>query len=86
MNTWKFLYPEDEHIPMCIRFANDFDIWNKKSEYSWDKQLYPLCYFMSSFNIHDLNNNESELVNTCKLMFEDNKFTDTCIQFRKIYI
>jgi oligoribonuclease NrnB/cAMP/cGMP phosphodiesterase (DHH superfamily) len=82
LNTWHALYG-DETVPMCIRFANDFDIWNKKTEYSWDKQLYPLCYFMSSFNIHDLNNNESELVLTCKSMFEDNKFTDTCIQFGK---
>lgn len=82
LNTWHSLYG-DETVPMCIRFANDFDTWNKKTEYSWNKQLYPLCYFMSSFNIHDLNNNESELVLTCKGMFEDNEFTNTCIKFGK---
>jgi oligoribonuclease NrnB/cAMP/cGMP phosphodiesterase (DHH superfamily) len=57
LNTYKFLYENDENIPMCIRFANDFDIWNKSSEYSWDKQLHPLCYFINSLGI-ELNDNE----------------------------
>jgi hypothetical protein len=81
MNTWHHLYG-NENIPMCIRFANDFDTWNKKSEYSWDKQLYPLCYFVQSLGI-DLNDNQNELVQTCYEMLLDNTYTDKCINVGK---
>jgi hypothetical protein len=81
MNTWHALYG-DEAPPMCIRFANDFDTWNKKTEYSWDKQLYPLCYFIQSLGI-DLNNNEGDLVQVCNNMILDNKFTDRCMDIGK---
>lgn len=55
MNTWKFLMGMEEP-PEAIKMASDYDTWNKKSEYSWDKQLQPLTYFINSLGI-DLNNN-----------------------------
>ena len=68
--------------PMVLRFVNDFDIWNKRSEYSWDKQLYPLIYFINSLG-SDLNDNTGELVTTLKQMFEDNNYTNKCINIGK---
>lgn len=59
MNTWYTVMKVDDTIPtapLCLKYANDFDIWNKESEYSWDKQLYPLCYFIESLGI-ELNDN-----------------------------
>jgi oligoribonuclease NrnB/cAMP/cGMP phosphodiesterase (DHH superfamily) len=82
MNTWQFLMPNVENIPMCIRYANDFDIWNKQSEYSWEKQLYPLVYFVESLGV-DLNNNTGELVQTLYNMLEDNQYTDECLKIGK---
>ena len=84
LNTWEFLtnFDPEKKSPMCIRYANDFDIWNKNSEYSWEKQLYPLCYFIESLG-SDLNNNSGELVQTCYEMFQDNGFTDKCIGIGK---
>jgi hypothetical protein len=81
LNTWHLLFG-NENIPMCIRFANDFDTWNKTSEYSWEKQLYPLCYFIQSLGI-DLNDNSGELVQTCYTMLLDNQYTDNCISIGK---
>lgn len=86
MNTFKFITEKfnkaDISIPMAIRYANDFDIWNKRSEYSWEKQLHPLCYFVNSLGI-DLNNNQGELVKTLYKMLQDNKYTDQCIAIGK---
>lgn len=85
MNTWYEVMKNESGIPtpsMVIRFVNDFDIWNKHSEYSWEKQLYPLIYFINSLGI-DLNDNTGELVTTLKQMFEDNNFTNKCINIGK---
>jgi len=89
MNTWYYLEKTTEGSevgiktpPMCIRFASDYDIWNKNSEYSWDKQLHPMCYFIESLGT-DLNNNDGELVQTCYKMLYDNNYTNTCINIGK---
>ena len=85
MNTWYELMKTPTGIqdpPMCLNMASDYDAWNKNSEYSWDKQLYPLNYFITSLGI-ELNDNQGELVQTCKKMFEDNNFTTQCIGIGK---
>ena len=90
MNTFEFLSKnfneinenEKQKIPLALQFANDFDIWNKKSIYSWEKQLYPFCYFINSLGI-DLNNNEGELVQTLLKMLKDNNYTNQCINIGK---
>lgn len=85
MNTWYEIMKTNDGIqtpPMILRFINDFDTWNKKSEYSWDKQLYPLAYFLDSLG-NDLNDNTSELVTTLKSCFEDNNYTNKCINIGK---
>jgi oligoribonuclease NrnB/cAMP/cGMP phosphodiesterase (DHH superfamily) len=95
LNTWEFLqtlkgnnvsaWQTDENAekpPMCLRFANDFDIWNKQTEYSWEKQLHPLCCFVESLGL-DLNNNEGELVQTLYTMLNDNNYTNSCINIGK---
>lgn len=85
MNTWYEITKTNNEIvnpPMIINYVNDFDLWNKKSEYSWDKQLFPLIYFINSLGIN-LNDNTGELVTTLKQMFEDNNFTTKCINIGK---
>jgi oligoribonuclease NrnB/cAMP/cGMP phosphodiesterase (DHH superfamily) len=85
LNTWFEIMKDTTGIssaPMVLRFVNDFDIWNKRSEYSWDKQLYPLIYFINSLG-SDLNDNTGELVTTLKQMFEDNNYTNKCINIGK---
>lgn len=85
MNTWYEIMKTTEGIPtppMIIRFINDFDIWNKNTEYSFDKQLFPLVYFIDSLGTN-LNNNSSELVSSLKTMFEDNNYTNKCINIGK---
>lgn len=80
-NTWLEIM-RDDNIPMCIRFANDFDIWNKNSEYSWEKQLYPLCYYIESLGI-DINDNQNELVQSMVKMLKDNNYTNQCLAIGK---
>lgn len=85
MNTWYEIMKNNESIPkppMIVNFINDFDTWNKSSEYSWDKQLFPLCYFLESLG-QDLNDNTGELVTSLKEMFNDNNYTNKCINVGK---
>ena len=81
MNTWKYLNQE-ETTPMILRYINDFDIWNRNSEYSWDKTLFPLIDFFDSLG-NDLNNNSGELVQTLKSCFADNNYTNEIIKIGK---
>ena len=89
LNTWQYInnideidYSSEQFIPMVLRYGNDFDIWNKSSIYSWEKQLYPITYFINSLGM-ELNNNSGELVQTIYSMFEDNEYTDKCINIGK---
>lgn len=85
MNTWLEIMKSPTGIPkppMIINFINDFDTWNKNSEYSWDKQLFPLIYFLEALGT-DLNDNTGELVTTLNEMFSDNNFTNKCINIGK---
>lgn len=81
MNTWKFLHP-DEEAPFAIKLANDFDIWNKKSVYNWDKQLFPFTYFINSLGIQ-LNDNSGELVQTLTNMLTTPQLTEKAIEIGK---
>lgn len=81
LNTWLFEH-NNETTPMCIRFVNDFDTWNKHSEYSWDKQLFPLCYFLEALG-QDLNDNTGELTSHLNEMFQNNNYTNKCINIGK---
>lgn len=78
MNTWNYLYSE-EKSPMIVRYVNDFDIWNKKSQYSWEKTLYPLIYFFDSID-SNLNDNTNELVQTLNACFTNNSNTENIIK------
>lgn len=78
MNTWYLLH-KNEQPPMAIQLANDFDTWNKKTKYSWDKQVLPFAHFISSLGIQ-INDNTGQLVETMNNLLIDNKSVENAIQ------
>ena len=85
MNTWYEVMKNEQGIPsppIAINMINDFDTGNENSEYSKEKQLLPLNYYIESLGI-DINDNTSELVRSLNNMLLDNKYTE---QFIKIGI
>lgn len=69
LNTWKYLTKEEP--PKFLQMVNDFDMWNKESEFSFDKQLIPLAYFVESLGL-TMNDNTCDLISILKLLLEDN--------------
>ena len=61
-NTWLFMMEQEQKVaqaPKILKLINDFDTWNRtNSKFSWENEILPLSYYISSLGI-DLNNNES---------------------------
>ena len=52
---------EVKKAPKILKLINDFDTWNRtNSKFSWENEILPLSYYISSLGI-DLNNNESRI-------------------------
>lgn len=81
LNTWNHLKGNDD-IPKIIKMVSDLDIWNKKSIYSWENELFPIVYFINSLGT-DLNDNNGDLVKQLKLIFNDENILNNCIGIGK---
>lgn len=77
MNVWNF-FKKNQEAPKFLKMISDFDTWNEKSEYSFDKELLPLNYFIESFGT-TLNDNTSDLVKTLNALINDNNLLEKYI-------
>ena len=85
MNTWYEVMKNEQGIPTppnIIKIINDLDLWNKNSEFSWEKQIMPFLYFMESIG-NELNDNTGELVSTIKNCINEKDYITKCINIGK---
>lgn len=80
LNTWNHLSESDP--PNIIKMISDFDTWNKSSNYSWTDELFPIVYFINSLG-NNLNDNNNELVQQLKTLFNNEDSLKNCIEIGK---
>lgn len=42
--AWEYFFPEKE-IPMGIELLGQYDVWDKKGKYDWEKEVLPFQYY-----------------------------------------